>query len=98
VAVTPIRIFAVHAALDPMCLVIVFFGFGTAAGAAPCSGSNRSQCAGTFNAISGVVDWKFAPKWDVYVGLMCSEFNGGLANAFIENNNIATTAGLRFRY
>jgi hypothetical protein len=72
--------------------------FGTAAGAAPCSGSNRSQCAGTFNAISGVVDWKFAPKWDVYVGLMYSEFNGGLANAFIENNNIATTAGLRFRY
>jgi predicted porin len=72
--------------------------FGTTAGAAPCSGSNRSQCAGTFNAISAVIDWKFAPKWDVYIGLMRSQFNGGLANAFIENNNVATTAGLRFRY
>lgn len=72
--------------------------FGTAAGPAPCSGSNMSQCAGTFNAISGVVDWKFAPKWDVYIGLMRSQYNGGLANAFIENNNLATTAGLRFRY
>jgi hypothetical protein len=28
----------------------------------------ESQCAGTLNAISGVIDWKFAPKWDVYVG------------------------------
>jgi hypothetical protein len=72
--------------------------FGTTAGAAPCSGAERSQCAGTFNAISGVVDWKFAPKWDVYIGLMRSQYNGGLANAFIENNNVATTAGLRFRY
>jgi hypothetical protein len=72
--------------------------FGTAAGAAPCSGSNRSQCAGTFNAISGLIDWRFAPKWDVYIGLMRSQFNGGLANAFIENNNVAATAGLRFRY
>jgi predicted porin len=72
--------------------------FGTAAGAAPCSGSEHSQCAGTFNAISGVIDWKFAPKWDVYIGLMRSQFNGGLANAFFQNNNVATTAGLRFRY
>jgi predicted porin len=72
--------------------------FGTPTGAAPCSGAEHSQCAGTFNAISGVVDWKFAPKWDVYIGLMRSQYNGGLANAFIENNNIATTAGLRFRY
>jgi predicted porin len=72
--------------------------FGTAAGAAPCSGSNLSQCAGTFNAVSGVIDWKFAPKWDVYVGVMRSQFSGGLANAFIDNNNVATTAGLRFRY
>ena len=72
--------------------------FGTAAGAAPCSGAEHSQCAGTLNAISGVVDWKFAPKWDVYIGLMRSQFNGGLANAFFQNNNVATTAGLRFRY
>jgi hypothetical protein len=50
------------------------------------------------NAISGVIDWKFAPKWDVYVGLMHTEFNGGLTNSFFERNNIACTSGLRFRY
>jgi hypothetical protein len=64
----------------------------------PCSGSEHPQCAGTLNAISGVIDWKFAPKWDVYVGLMHAEFNGGLANSFFERNNLACTSGLRFRY
>jgi hypothetical protein len=49
-------------------------------------------------AISGVVDWKFAPKRDVYIGLMRSQFNGGLSNSFFVNNNVATTAGLRFKY
>ena len=44
------------------------------------------------------LDWKFARKWDVYIGLMRSQFNGGFANAFFVNNNVATTAGLRFRY
>ena len=72
--------------------------FGTAAGVMPCDGKEHSQCAGTLNAISGVVDWKFAPKWDVYIGLMRSQFNGGLSNSFFVNNNVATTAGLRFKY
>jgi predicted porin len=73
--------------------------FGTAAGGpAPCSGSEHSQCAGTFDAISGVVDWRFAPKWDVYLGIMSTQVNGGLANGYLQRNNIATTAGLRFRF
>jgi hypothetical protein len=50
------------------------------------------------NAVSGVVDWKFAPKWDVYIGVFWSEFNGGLSNSFFVNDNVSTTAGLRFRY
>ena len=42
----------------------------------------HAQCAGTFDAISGVVDWQFAPKWDVYLGVMSTTDNGGLANGF----------------
>ena len=39
--------------------------FGTpAAGPATLLRLEHAQCAGTFNAISGVIDWKFAPKWD----------------------------------
>ena len=73
--------------------------FGTPAGGVmPCDGKEHAQCAGTLNAVSGVVDWKFAPKWDVYIGVFWTEFNGGLSNSFFVNDNVATTAGLRFRY
>jgi predicted porin len=73
--------------------------FGTVTrGPAPCSGSEHGQCAGTFDAVSGVIDWLFAPKWDLYLGIMSTQVNGGLAHGYLERNNIATTAGLRFRF
>ncbi|WP_027578032.1 porin [Bradyrhizobium sp. Ai1a-2] len=73
--------------------------FGTAAtGRTFCSSSEHPQCAGTFDAISAAVDWKFAPKWDTYVGVMFTQVNGGLGFGFFEHSNVATTAGLRFRF
>jgi hypothetical protein len=73
--------------------------FGTAAGGpASCSGSEHPQCAGTFDAISAAIDWRFAPKWDVYLGFMFSQVNNGLAYGFIQRNNIDPTVGLRFRF
>ncbi|MGY3622758.1 porin [Bradyrhizobium sp. USDA 10063] len=73
--------------------------FGTAAGGpAFCSSSEHPQCAGTFDAISTAVDWRFAPKWDTYVGVMFTQVNGGLGFGFFEHSNVATTAGLRFRF
>lgn len=74
-----------------------YYGTPTA-GPLPCSGSEHSQCAGTFNAISGVIDWQFTPKWDLYAGLMFSKVNSGLANGYLERNNIDPTVGLRFRF
>jgi predicted porin len=72
--------------------------FGTAAGPAPCPGREHPQCAGTFDAISAAVDWRFAPKWDLYSGVMFTQVNGGLAYGFLQRNNIAPTVGLRFRF
>ncbi|WP_426615439.1 porin [Bradyrhizobium sp. McL0616] len=73
--------------------------FGTAAGGpAPCSSAAHAQCAGTFDAISAAVDWRFAPKWDTYAGIMFTQVNGGLASGFLQRNNIAPTVGLRFRF
>ena len=73
--------------------------FGTVAGgAAPCSGAERPQCAGTFNGISAAIDWRFAPKWDLYTGFMYSQVNGGLANGYLQRNNIDPTVGVRFRF
>jgi predicted porin len=74
-----------------------FFGTPTG-GPAPCSGAEHAQCAGTFDAISAAIDWRFAPKWDVYFGVMFTQVNGGLAFGFLQRNNIAPTAGLRFRF
>jgi hypothetical protein len=73
--------------------------YGTpAAGPLPCAGMEHAQCAGAFNAISGVIDWQFAPKWDLYAGLMFSKVNGGLANGFLQRDNLDPTVGLRFRF
>jgi hypothetical protein len=73
--------------------------FGTAAGGASfCSSSAHAQCAGTFDAISAAVDWRFAPKWDTYFGVMFTQVNGGLASGFFQHSNVAPTAGLRFRF
>ena len=72
-----------------------FFATGPNVG---CSSSAHSQCSGTFDAVSAVIDWRFAPKWDTYVGFMFSQVNGGLANGYLQRNNVDPTAGLRFRF
>jgi hypothetical protein len=74
-----------------------YFGTPTT-GPLPCGGSERPQCAGTFNAISVALDWQFAPKWDLYGGLMFSKVYSGLANGYIQRDNIDPTVGLRFRF
>ena len=52
--------------------------------AANCSlGTNSSKCAGTLDAVSFVVDWRFARHVDLYAGVMWSQVNGGLASNFI---------------
>ncbi len=57
-----------------------------------------ASCAGNMNAASALIDWKVAPKWDLYLGTFFSEFNGGLGNGYLAHNNIATTAGVRFKF
>jgi predicted porin len=72
-----------------------FFATGPNLG---CSSSAHSQCSGTFDAVSAVIDWRFAAKWDAYIGCMFSQVNGGLANGYLQRNNIDPTVGLRFRF
>jgi hypothetical protein len=62
------------------------------------SSAAHSQCGGTLDAIFGVIDWRFAPKWDAYAGIMYSNVNGGLSNGYLVRNNLDPTVGLRFRF
>jgi predicted porin len=58
----------------------------------------NARCQGYFDAYSAVLDWRFLPKWDAYIGTMYSAAFGGLANGDISRNNLATTAGVRLRF
>jgi predicted porin len=60
--------------------------------------SISGSCAGTMNAASIMLDWKFAPKWDTYIGTFYSANEGGLGAGFLSKDNVATTAGIRFRF
>jgi predicted porin len=57
-----------------------------------------ANCHGTFDAVSFVVDWQFAKKFDAYAGIMFSQVNGGLANGYLNRSMIDPTVGLRFRF
>jgi predicted porin len=63
-----------------------------------CNNASASTCAGTLDAVSLNVDYKFAKKFDVYAGVMYSQVQNGLANGYLFTNNWAPTAGLRFRF
>jgi hypothetical protein len=53
---------------------------------ATCTTSISAGCSGTLDAVSLVVDWRFARHMDMYAGIMYSQVQGGLANNFIINS------------
>ncbi len=63
-----------------------------------CSTAAKSTCSGTLDAVSFVVDWRFAAKFDVYAGFMYSRVDNGLANGFLNHSTIDPTVGGRFRF
>jgi predicted porin len=62
------------------------------------SSTALGSCAGTLDAASVLFDWKFAPKWDTYIGTLYSRNTGGLDSGFLAKDSWSTTAGLRFRW
>jgi len=71
--------------------------FATGANAG-CSTTASSGCSGTEGVASLVFDYRLSKRFDVYAGSMWSGVKDGLANGFINKDNVATTAGLRFRF
>jgi predicted porin len=74
------------------------YATGSAVGTCAGNATALPSCAGSLNAASVLLDWKFAPKWDTYIGTFYSEMNGGIGNGNLSHNNLATTGGLRFRW
>jgi len=56
-----------------------------------CSNANASSCSGSLDAVSLVVDWRFAKHVDAYAGVMWSQAQNGLASGYLLANG--TNAG-----
>src|ERR1700719_1299388 len=67
-------------------------------GVVGCSNASLATCSGQLNAFSLVVDYRFAKRFDAYVGAMYSKVANGLASGFLHSNTIDPTAGLRFQF
>jgi predicted porin len=78
---------------------------GNAAGAggvnlgavAGCTDARSTKCSGSLDAVSAVIDWRFAKHVDVFAGVMWSQVQNGLASGFLlangNNNGSLNPAG-----
>jgi predicted porin len=57
-----------------------------------------SKCQGARDAASLVFDWRFAPKWDTYIGVLYNRDSGGDDSGYLQKDVWSTTAGVRFRW
>jgi hypothetical protein len=66
----------------------------------------RSSCSGDLNEVSLYLDYRVTKRFDAYAGIPYSNVSGGLAIAiphgpgvpYYDNDNIAPTVGVRFRF
>ena len=61
-------------------------------------GTAKSDCAGTTNVVSGMLDWRPVKRVDVYGGVMYSVVSGGMASGYIHTDNTAYTGGVRVNF
>jgi predicted porin len=71
--------------------------FATGANAG-CGTTANSGCSGTENDVSLLFDYRLTKRFDVYAGTMWSGVTDGLANGYLNKDNLATTVGVRFKF
>ncbi len=85
--------------LDVMAAWYAYNQNSFAAGAdAGCGTTVSSGCSGTEGDVSLVFDYRLTKRFDVYAGTMWSGVTDGLANGYLNKDNLATTAGVRFKF
>jgi predicted porin len=74
--------------------------YASAADQAGCAANETShaQCSGSEAAASIVFDYRMSKRFDLYAGSMWSGVQDGLANGYLNKDNIATTVGARFKF
>jgi predicted porin len=91
-----------YAIVPDLDLILAYYGYNQNSYAtgknAGCSTTASSGCSGTEGAASIVLDYRLTRRFDVYAGSMWSGVTNGLANGYINRDNIATTLGVRFKF
>jgi predicted porin len=57
-----------------------------------------SNCSGSINEASFLVDYTFNKYFDVYAGVAWSEGEGGLISGFLQDNIVSFASGVRLRF
>jgi predicted porin len=72
---------------------------------ATCTDASTNQCSGALDAVSFVVDWRFAKRFDAYAGVVYSQVANGFASGFLALTPGSTTVtvwspsvGLKFNF
>jgi predicted porin len=65
---------------------------------AGCSDTSSGGCSGQENSASILLDYRLTKRFDIYGGSFWSGVQNGLANGYLNKDNIATTLGLRFKF
>ena len=90
------------AATPDLDLLAAYYGYkqnSFATGAkAGCSDTSNGACSGTENAFSLVADYRFAKRFDGYLGTFYTGVQDGLANGFLNKSTLTTTTGIRFKF
>ncbi|MBV8442246.1 MAG: porin [Hyphomicrobiales bacterium] len=60
--------------------------------------TSSSACAGSLDALSFLIDYRPVKRIDLYAGVMISNAYGGLANGYVEVQNVDPTVGLRIKF
>lgn len=65
---------------------------------AGCTDASNGGCSGTENVVSFSADYHFTKRFDMFIGAMYSSVSDGLANGYLNSNNIDPTLGVRFQF
>jgi predicted porin len=61
-------------------------------------GGIQSNCAGSLDWLSGLIDYQWTKRLDVYAGISFTEVHDGLSSGFTYTSTISPTVGSRFRF
>lgn len=91
-----------YTAMPGLDITGAFYGYhqnsyGTGANA-HCDTAVAGTCSGYFEGFSLDADYAFTKRFDAYLGAMYTAVYNGVANGYIQRNNIDPTIGVRFKF